>query len=122
MADVNILQTNSGDTEPLPGTALNPANNQPIDISNLVLSEMIWTVRDKKKRKLIQKKLSTGGIVLDPSVTPAGPNGIYSVILLDRDTHNLKGTFKYDLQVTRTNGVISTVIKSFIRINEDITQ
>lgn len=118
---VNILDVVSGDTEPIPGQALNPVNNQPIDISSNVLNEIIFTVRDKKGRKLIQKKLSTGGIVLDPSVAPAGSNGVYSIILLDRDTYNLKGTFKYDLEVTRISGIVSTPIRSFIKINEDQT-
>jgi len=118
---VNILETVSGDTEAIPIRAINPANDQPIDISSNVLSEIIITMKDKKGRKLIEKKLTTGGIVLDASVIPAGSNGLGNIIILDRDTYNLKNIYKYDLQVTRVSGVISTPVTSFWNIKEDMT-
>lgn len=118
---VNILETTSGDTESIPIRAINPVNDQPIDISNNVLSEIIITMKDKKGRKLIEKKLTTGGIVLDATVAPAGSNGLGNIILLDRDSHNLKNIYKYDLQVTRITGVVSTPVTSFWNIKEDVT-
>ena len=60
---LNILTVTSGDDDGIPIVAINPSNNQPIDISGF--DEIIFTVVDKKGRVLIQKKLSDSGIVFE---------------------------------------------------------
>ena len=112
----NIIEMVSGDDDGIPSVCLNPVNDQPIDISSF--PEIIFTVRDKKKKVLIQKKLSLNTIIY---VTD-GTDGQLTILITKQDTHNLKGVFKYDLQFSDTGGVDTTPVRAFIKIKEDETE
>ena len=118
---INILQIISGDDETIPVVYLNPENDLAVDVSSF--TEIIFTVRDKKNnRKLIEKKLSTSGIEYDSDYAGDGTDGRLVINIAKKDTHNLDGIFKYDLQFTDSTGAIKTPVRAFILIKEDITK
>lgn len=116
---LNILEIMSGDDDGIPGVYLNPENDETVDCSGF--TEIIFTVRDKKGRKVITKTYTGGGIIWDTDYAGDGTDGRFKVVLAARDTANLKGTYRYDLQFNDGSN-ITTPVKAFILIKEDITK
>lgn len=112
---VNLLEIFSGDDDGILIEFRNPANDQAVDISSF--TDIVFTLRDKKFKKILEKSLGVGGIVF---VTD-GTDGQATIVLETRDTHNLKGEYIYDVQFIDASGVTSTGVKSFLIIKEDVT-
>ena len=115
----NVIEMVSGDNASIPIECRNPENDNVVDISSFV--EIVFTMWDGKKRILV-KKLSAGELrfLLDPP--DGGTDGRVDILMAKKDTYNLKGTFKFDLQFTDADGVITTPVRSFINILEDYSK
>ena len=114
--EVNVLKVYSGDDEPLRMEFRAP-NDSPIDLVSAGVQDIQFTVKDDNGNELIHKSLLTGGIVY---VTD-GTDGLLDIGFFQDDTFSLEGTFEYDIQIRR-NDLISTVVKSFITIVQDINE
>lgn len=115
--NVNILQTVQGDTEGIPIHCLNPLNDQPIDVSGF--TDFKFTIRDSKRRILIQKTYIGGEITF---VTD-GTDGELLININARDTKNIKaGSYSYDLETTDAVGDITTPVLSYFVVSEEVTK
>lgn len=116
---LNLLEVVAGDTRGIPGVLLNPETETGVDCSGF--TEMIFTARDKRGRKVIEKKLSLSGIIWDTDYVGDGTDGRYKLVFAERDTKNLKGIYKYDLEVDDGTSK-DTPVRSFILIKEAQTK
>ena len=112
---INVIEMISGDTAPISIECKNPENDQPIDISASNFTNIIFTVSNKNKI-LIQKSIGSG-----ISYVTDGTDGRLTITLDTHDTTNLKGIYSYDMQFESVGSAITTPVKSFFVVKEDIT-
>lgn len=116
---MNLLEIVAGNKISIPFVYLNPENDQGVDVSGF--TEIILTVRDKRGRRLIEKKLTTNGIIWDTDYNGDGTDGRGLVVFVERDTKNLVGIYAYDLYFY--DGTNKTrPVKSFMNIMEAVTK
>lgn len=101
-----------GDTQPLKFQVKdNNGNVLKMDSSD----ELIFTIKKNynTKQKILQKKLSDGGIHYN--------GGYYFITLNHEDTASLKyGTYVYDVQLM-SDGIVATLVLGTITLTQEVT-
>ena len=72
--------------------------------------------KNAKTGKLIKSIDTTSGITL---TTPA--SGVFTIDAFDLGADFVAGNFYYDVQFTDTSGIITTFIKGFMKVEQDVT-
>lgn len=92
----------AGDTRKLNVTIVDEESGTPLDISS---AELSWGfARNVRSEPLVEKAVGSGISIVN------GPAGSCRITINPADTQGRKGKFYHELQVTETDGSVTTVM------------
>lgn len=90
---------------------------------NLTGAKIWFTVKRTKRDADVDALILKDSVTNPTKVRVVGDplDGIIRISLDPSDTDSLKGSLPYDVQVKESDGTITTIIKGYLQVSEDIT-